>query len=257
MSGLEVVLVGCCAKKLPHKAAAKDLYRSALFVKARAFAEATGSPWAIISAKHGLLMPEAEVEPYDVTVAERGRRVGNMGRKADRQGFASSLRRALDARFPGASFIFLAGSAYRPWTGGSPALKLAEPLEGLGVGERLRWLDRETAALVAETAARSASSADEPVEASDVGLDACDFCGLEAEVAVSEQGGQRFEGDVVPAKICAKCATWALAQIVKAKLATPELPNRAGWHASEDGRRVVECSVEVPCERHAAAGGAS
>ena len=51
------VLVGCVKSKLDHPAPARDLYTSALFRKARAHAEATGGPWFVLSAEHGLHLP--------------------------------------------------------------------------------------------------------------------------------------------------------------------------------------------------------
>jgi len=35
------------------------------FCKMRAYAEATGEVWFILSAKHGLVDPDTEIEPYD------------------------------------------------------------------------------------------------------------------------------------------------------------------------------------------------
>jgi hypothetical protein len=42
----------------------------------------------------------------------------------------------------------------------------------------------------------------------------CDFCGTsDAPLAVSELGAARFAGDDTPARICERCATWALEQL--------------------------------------------
>jgi hypothetical protein len=35
-----------------------------------AYAEASGRPWLIVSAKYGLVVPSARIAPYDVTLAE-------------------------------------------------------------------------------------------------------------------------------------------------------------------------------------------
>lgn len=64
-------LIGCGARKLPHPAPARDLYTGSLFRAARGYAEATGRPWAIASALHGVLLPDQEVEPYDVRLPTR------------------------------------------------------------------------------------------------------------------------------------------------------------------------------------------
>jgi uncharacterized HhH-GPD family protein len=46
-------------------APAKDLYVSPLWEKRRAYAESTGVPWAVLSAQHGLVMPDELIGPYD------------------------------------------------------------------------------------------------------------------------------------------------------------------------------------------------
>lgn len=76
-----VVLVGCVKTKVGHGAPAKDLYVSDYFAKMRAYAEASGLPWFILSAEHGLVSPDEWLEPYErylpgnrVTTDERGER---------------------------------------------------------------------------------------------------------------------------------------------------------------------------------------
>lgn len=58
-------LVGCVKTKLPVTTAAKDLYDSPLFHCQRRAVEASCDRWYILSAKHGLLDPDAEIEPYE------------------------------------------------------------------------------------------------------------------------------------------------------------------------------------------------
>lgn len=70
---MEVTLIQCTNNKVsdnPDKVfRAKDLYmESTYFKKMRAWAEARGNPWYILSAKHGLLAPNEIVAPYN----ERG-----------------------------------------------------------------------------------------------------------------------------------------------------------------------------------------
>lgn len=60
------MLVGCVETKLGHGALAKDLYVSDYFFKMRTFAEASEAPWFILSAEHGLVDPDAWLEPYNV-----------------------------------------------------------------------------------------------------------------------------------------------------------------------------------------------
>ena len=56
-----VYLVSCVSGKKRGRLPAQDLYESAWFKKARAYVEARGACWFILSAEHGLLHPEAHV----------------------------------------------------------------------------------------------------------------------------------------------------------------------------------------------------
>jgi len=57
-------VISCVSKKHETLAPAKDLYDSELFRRARAYVEATGCPWFILSAKHGLVAPDEVIAPY-------------------------------------------------------------------------------------------------------------------------------------------------------------------------------------------------
>lgn len=188
---VDVVLVGCSSSKLATEAPARELYTSTLFKASRAYAEARGGPWAILSAKHGLVLPETYLAPYDYSFkslrAEAGR-APKVARsvKGAVEDWGRTVQRELVRRWPGARFIFLAGADYAaclPTFSGSildgrPArsapIESVEPLRGMGIGERVAWLKRAT------------------------------------ECWTSELGSQRFEGDDVPARICEDCALHAL-----------------------------------------------
>jgi hypothetical protein len=137
----DVVILGCVSSKAPGPARAKDIYLSPLWRKRRAFAEASGRPWVIFSAKHGILDPDEVIEWYDVALAklptiERQRK----GRAAVTQ---------LEHRFGTLRGMILeihAGGAYA----GALAVPLAErgamlvnPLEGLSIGYQLQWYGRQ------------------------------------------------------------------------------------------------------------------
>lgn len=135
---LPVYLVACVAAKLDHAAEARDLYISPWFRKARAYVERTGSPWLILSAKHGLIDPDAVIEPYDATL-------GAMGAPARRlwgERVLDELARVVDVAAP---LIVLAGRRYRDPLWPSIAPRTAVPMEGLAIGEQLAWLSRATA----------------------------------------------------------------------------------------------------------------
>jgi len=130
---LPVYLVACVAAKLDHAAEARDLYVSPWFRKARAYVERTGSPWLILSAKHGLIAPGAAIEPYDLTLAA----MGAPARRLWGARVLDELARVVD---PAAPLIVLAGRSYRDPLWPSIAPRATAPMEGLGIGEQLAWL---------------------------------------------------------------------------------------------------------------------
>ena len=67
-------LVSCVSKKQNSAQPARELYVSAWFLKARAYAEAHGERWFVLSAEHGLLRPDDVIHPYEKTL---NRRLGN------------------------------------------------------------------------------------------------------------------------------------------------------------------------------------
>lgn len=138
-------LVACAATKLDHSAPAKDLYVSPWFVKARAYAEAQGGEWRILSAKHGVVHPNNILLHYEETLIGASRE--------RREAWASHVLRQLDFggfTVPGARIVFLAGTAYReplvPWLQ-LRNVEVEVPMRGLGIGQQLVWLTaRATAA---------------------------------------------------------------------------------------------------------------
>jgi hypothetical protein len=123
--------------KKDRPAPAKDLYTSALFRRQRAYAEAAGVPWFILSAEHGLVQPDEWLAPYerylpDTTPAYQqawGRFV------AER---LELLLGSLDGR---RVEVHASGDYVRAIRGPLEAKRaeLLTPLEGLAQGERLRW----------------------------------------------------------------------------------------------------------------------
>jgi hypothetical protein len=62
----KIIVVGCGQTKLDIDAPARDLYTGSLFVSQRRYAEASGCRWGILSAKHGFVLPDQVLAPYDV-----------------------------------------------------------------------------------------------------------------------------------------------------------------------------------------------
>ena len=131
-----VYLVSCVSKKLPSPAPARDLYTSDWFRKARQYIEATGQPWFILSAEHGLLHPDTVIAPYEKTL--------NTMTVAERREWSNRVKNQLASQLPAADrIVVLAGQRYREFLMDylhSAVPQVDIPLEGLRIGEQLRWL---------------------------------------------------------------------------------------------------------------------
>lgn len=70
-----IALVGCGSAKVEleegETIAAKDLYTSNYFQLKREYAEECCDEWYILSAKHGLLDPDEQIETYDASLSTR------------------------------------------------------------------------------------------------------------------------------------------------------------------------------------------
>ena len=131
-------LVSCGDQKQPVPAPARDLYISRWFCKARSYTESTRRPWFVLSAKHGLVHPDDVISPYDVTL--------NTMRVAGRRQWASRVLTQLGPHLDDVeAIVFLAGQRYREFLEPplrSRGLVVSVPMEGLKIGEQLRWLTK-------------------------------------------------------------------------------------------------------------------
>jgi hypothetical protein len=131
-------LVGCVKNKLDHAAPAADLYVSTLFQGRRAYVERTCERWFVLSALHGVVSPEAVLEPYDVTL--------NDASQAERRAWATKVLRQLDAELgsvAGRTFEIHAGAHYCDH-GLVKGLRergaiVEQPVAGLGLGQQLEF----------------------------------------------------------------------------------------------------------------------
>lgn len=141
-------LVGCCKAKLRHPAPAQDLYCSALFRLCRRWAEQHTNVWAILSAYHGVVRPEEVIEPYEATIAQRRPFGGPALSPREFGGWLYAHVQAWRSRHVTPSqvprLVVLAGKEYWRWLP-EHGLNVETPLDGLGIGERLRWLKQQTA----------------------------------------------------------------------------------------------------------------
>lgn len=133
-----LILVGCVKTKVDHPALAKDLYDSPLWRKRRRYAEATGMPWAILSAEHGMVDPETYLEPYDRYL---GRESAAYRRKWAARTAEQVLRR-LDNLDLNAVEVH-AGAAYVAGGLGErlekAGVEVLWPVEGMPFGTQLAW----------------------------------------------------------------------------------------------------------------------
>jgi hypothetical protein len=140
-------LVGCVKKKQSRPAPAEDLYTSPLFRGRRAYVERTCERWLILSALHGVVRPDAVLEPYNVTL--------NDASQAERRSWATKVLRQLDAELgtcAGLTFEIHAGSNYADYglESGLRARSAAvdRPTFGLSMGRQLSFYadaDRDAA----------------------------------------------------------------------------------------------------------------
>ncbi|MBY8862014.1 hypothetical protein K7711_36445 [Nocardia sp. CA2R105] len=138
----DAVLVSCVKVKREHGAAAKDLYISDYFSRMRHYAEASGLPWFILSAEHGLLRPDDWVEPYERYLPRTSREY----RCAWGQRVAEQLETELGP-LAGLTFEVHAGAEYiqsiEPYLHAAGA-QVVDELHGLPIGLRLSWYKQRT-----------------------------------------------------------------------------------------------------------------
>ena len=136
-----VALVGCSASKLKHAAPARELYTSALFRSAYAYAEKTCDAVLIVSAFYGVVAPKAIIRPYDWSLRKY--------RKSEREDWGvRTVGQLLPSFALPPLLVILAGRVYADallhgahWHG----LPLPErPLTGIrGCWPRAKWLRLE------------------------------------------------------------------------------------------------------------------
>lgn len=129
--------MGCVKSKRSHGAPAKDLYISDYFAKMRGYAEATGLPWFILSAEHGLVHPEQWLEPYERYLPNATREY----RDQWGQRVVTQLERTIGP-LAGRVLDVHAGRAYvdalTKGLAGTGATVI-DQLQGLSFGRRLSW----------------------------------------------------------------------------------------------------------------------
>lgn len=138
MSRERIGLVGCVKSKRNAAAPAGDLYTSPLFTGRKRRVAANCSRWFILSAKHGLIVPDQFIEPYDETLTTKGQ----AARRAWSSGILIQLREVLGdigqydyEIHAGASYVAHGLRAGLVSSGANVSL----PAEGLTLGQQLAF----------------------------------------------------------------------------------------------------------------------
>ena len=138
MQTSELYLVSCVSKKAPTPRKAKNLYTSPWFGKAKTYVESTKQRWFILSAKYRLVEPNCRINPYEKSL--------NSMPIKERREWAEDVFKQLRAHITDIDTIYiLAGQRYReflvPMLRDCDDMNICVPMEGLRIGEQLRWLN--------------------------------------------------------------------------------------------------------------------
>jgi len=138
----DILLVTCVKTKAEVPSAAKDLYRSPLFVKQRTYAERLGVPWFILSAEFGLVCPDDWLAPYERYLPDTPPeyRAAWGAWVVERLALLhGSLRDVTVEIHASAEYLAAIGPLLL-----SKGAAIVEPLAGLQFGQRLAWYDGRT-----------------------------------------------------------------------------------------------------------------
>jgi hypothetical protein len=133
-------LIACSNQKGDKPAQASHLYTSPLFQRSRGFVQHFYCDfWAVLSAKHGLVMPDQVIEPYNLALAHLSTH--------EYSTWMTKVRGQLIQRWGlEAQYVVLAGEQYAAALAGFPTVH--KPLAGMNIGNRLQWLNQRLGELV-------------------------------------------------------------------------------------------------------------
>ena len=131
-------LISCTKSKQSYPCKTSDMYSASdLFRKAYSYATKNYDFVAILSAKYGLLFPDDEIEPYDLTL--------NDMKSHQRKEWAAKVFSQMKKRLKLKDFdkvFFHAGKKYREHLTlklMTIGIRFETPLEGLGIGKQKAW----------------------------------------------------------------------------------------------------------------------
>lgn len=130
--------MSCAKSKKRSRCPAREMYQeSDFFRKAYAYAVKHYDHVAILSAKHGLLLPDEEIDPYDLTLHSMS--------VARREEWARHVYAQMNDKLAMneiSSVFFHSGAIYREHLSKlleSDGIRCVVPLSGLGVGKQKAW----------------------------------------------------------------------------------------------------------------------
>lgn len=131
-------LISCTKKKQNYPCKASEMYSASdLFRKAYAYCTKKYDQVAILSAKYGLLLPQDEIEPYDITLND----MSIKERKLWSEKVFEQMQQRLNLSNYGRVF-FHTGKRYREFLTPkleSVGLVTEVPLGNLQIGKQLSW----------------------------------------------------------------------------------------------------------------------
>ncbi|MDC5696830.1 hypothetical protein OO014_06130 [Intrasporangium calvum] len=136
-----MLLVTCVKGKRSAPTEAQDLYTSPLFLKQRSYAKASGLPWFILSAEHGLVAPDEWLAPYERFLPDTPPAYRDVWGR-----WVVARLELLHGTLAGTTVDVHASDAYikaieAPLRAAGAVIHA--PLAGLSLGERLQWYAAE------------------------------------------------------------------------------------------------------------------
>lgn len=133
---MRVAIISCSKNKQKGTHPAQELYNSPLFKASIAHALKNFDQVYILSAKYGLIHPEARIRSYDMSLKRMS------GEKRHR--WAQMTAAQMLDRIPhGSEIYFFCGKIYREKIMSFPIMqkkfRLYAPLKGLSIGKQLQW----------------------------------------------------------------------------------------------------------------------
>jgi hypothetical protein len=132
---VRVVLIACSKTKRAGRHPARSLYQGALFKAALAHAQRIGAETFVVSAKHGLVHLDTELDAYEHRL-----------RPTERESWAYGVSVALRQRMKRRRYAvtIFAGETYAAPLEKyiavlDPTIEVCTPLAGLSLGSQLRW----------------------------------------------------------------------------------------------------------------------